>query len=358
MTDPQTIAGVVLSYNYDSYVLSALASLLDQTEHFDEVLVVDDGSTDGSQQLLAGRLAQAPGSFHLLHKTNGGQLSAALAALGASTADYVYFLDADDVADLRLVERVRPHLVQAPVKVQFPLVATDAGLTPTGSVFPQLRPQYGSEQMRQDNATLGFYVCPPTSGNVYLRSALLGLDLEALDQRDFIDGPATLALPYVGLVVSLDTPLAFYRIHGSNHSAWSRPSVEQLLGEVTWFRERWNQTTALVDRPAPPVVPDNSAYVLERLLMVAALQGSRQVPSLMLAFDRRVLRSHLPVLQRLSLVAWAGALALPSPRLRRRAVDARRSPGDRPWLLDKGVRIGRTPKVQRWRASLLERLGG
>ena len=331
------VAAVVVNYNYARFVGQAIESVLHQDVPFAEVVVVDDGSTDDSVRVI--RTYQP--RVRVVSKPNGGQLSACLAGLLATTSPYVYFLDADDIADAGLVRVAAPYLSGDPAKVQFPLTAVDADGEPTGSVFPTVPAGYDAAQMREDNCTLGFYMCPPTSGNIYSRAALQLLTLAPLDHRDFIDGPVTLALPYMGEIVALNTPLARYRIHGGNHSQWYEPTPELLQREVDWFVQRWRQTCAALGWQAPPFGDETPAYVRERMLMLAALDGRAEVADEARGFVRRVAPANIPAAQRLLLMLWATALVVPLPGLRRRLVAARRSPAARPAALRRVVQLVR-----------------
>jgi hypothetical protein len=330
------LAAVVLNYNYGQYIREAVDSLLAQDTPFDEILVVDDGSTDDSAAVLDA----LPEIVRVIRKENGGQLSAAVAALPLIWSEYVYFLDADDRALPHLVTQVSGVLPSGPVKVQFPLQAVTGELEPTGSVFPTFPAGYDSAGMRQDNAVLGFYVCPPTSGNVYRRENLVKLPLSELDQRDFIDGPPTLVQPYLGAVVSLPAPLAQYRLHDRNHSSWPRPTVEQLESEISWFTRRWHEASAVLGVDAPFQPSRAPAYVLERELMARALAG-RPVRRSAVALVRRMAGSGLPAVHKLALSVWALSLVLPSASWRRSAVDRRRSPAERSRVLRTAVSAAR-----------------
>ncbi len=331
-----SIAAVVLNYNYGQYIREAVDSLLGQHTPFDEILVVDDGSTDDSAAVLDA----LPDTVRVVRKENGGQLSAAVAALPLIWSEYVYFLDADDRALPHLVTRVADELAGDPVKVQFPLQSVSADLEPTGSVFPTFPAGYDSAGMRRDNAVLGFYVCPPTSGNVYRREDLVKLPLEELDQRDFIDGPPTLVQPYLGAVVCLPEPLAQYRLHDRNHSSWPRPTVEQLESEISWFTRRWHEASAVLGVDTPFQTHRPPAYVLERELMARALAG-RPVRGPAVALVRRMLESGLPAVHKLALSIWALSMVLPSASWRRSAVDRRRSPAQRSRVLRTAVSAAR-----------------
>lgn len=86
---------IVTNYNYHTYVIQAIESILAQHYPAAEILVVDDGSTDGSRELLTERYGQRP-NVRLLFKENGGQLSSFIVAASHCSGDILCFLDADD----------------------------------------------------------------------------------------------------------------------------------------------------------------------------------------------------------------------------------------------------------------------
>ena len=90
-------AVVVTSYNYRDYVVEAVDSALAQAHAAAQVIVVDDGSTDGSAELLRSRYGNDP-RVTLLCTPNGGQLAAFQQGLACVVVDVdvVCFLDSDD----------------------------------------------------------------------------------------------------------------------------------------------------------------------------------------------------------------------------------------------------------------------
>ncbi len=92
---PTTFSVVVTSYNYREYVREAVDGALAQRRAPLEVIVVDDGSSDGSPDLLRQHYADHP-AVTLLTKPNGGQLSAFQHGVACARGDVVCFLDADD----------------------------------------------------------------------------------------------------------------------------------------------------------------------------------------------------------------------------------------------------------------------
>ena len=89
-----TIAAVVPLYNGRQYIEAALRSILAQTRPADEIIVIDDGSTDGGDRLVAMLTEHYP--IRLLRKRNGGQSSARNYAVERCNSTHIAFLDQDD----------------------------------------------------------------------------------------------------------------------------------------------------------------------------------------------------------------------------------------------------------------------
>ena len=317
-----TICVAIVNYNYARYLPQAIDSVLDQLDPFDQVIIVDDGSTDNSREVIAAY----DGLVEPILKENGGQLTASLAALARCRCDYFYVLDADDYVAAEFVATLRPHLGEA-VKVQCQLIGVDGEGEPLGSIFPTYPPNYDAARMRQDNRTIGFYICPPTAGNVYRRSYLEGLKLSLLQPNEPLDGPPALAAPEVGEVVTVPRPLAYYRVHGSNESRWDKPDADLLQREVRWLSQRWHNVCEMVGRALHP--PPEPLYVIERRIMYGALEGKAVIGPALQFLAKLRFTNHAPR-QKLLLAAWAALMFVPLGGWRRRLVMARRSPVNRP----------------------------
>lgn len=87
---------VVPVYNDAGYLEQSLRSALGQTLDDIEVVCVDDGSTDGSRQVIEQLAAGDPRLRLLSHTTNMGSSQARKDGVAASTGEYIMFLDADD----------------------------------------------------------------------------------------------------------------------------------------------------------------------------------------------------------------------------------------------------------------------
>lgn len=99
-----TITCLISNYNYAQFVLEAIEGALRQTVPFDEIIVVDDGSTDGSMALLRHNHT-ATSTVKIIGKRHEGQLSCFNSGAACATGDIVFFLDADDIYEPQYVER-------------------------------------------------------------------------------------------------------------------------------------------------------------------------------------------------------------------------------------------------------------
>ncbi|HET9894726.1 MAG TPA: CDP-glycerol glycerophosphotransferase family protein [Streptosporangiaceae bacterium] len=93
--DPR-ISVVVPFYNNVDLLADCLASIADQTLTDLEVIMVDDGSTDGSAEIAAARVAADP-RFTLVQVPNGGPGSARNCGVAAASGEFLAFVDADDL---------------------------------------------------------------------------------------------------------------------------------------------------------------------------------------------------------------------------------------------------------------------
>jgi glycosyltransferase involved in cell wall biosynthesis len=278
----------------------------------------------------------------LIETPNQGQTGACLEGFRRQQdCEYVYFLDADDYLPDYFVERVRPHLQSRPVKLQFQLSTVSDQLKAFEALFPTYPHQYGSQQMKRDNEIIGYYRSPPTSGNVVRADVLKSLDTELLDKRGAIDGTLNLILPYLGDVVSVNEPLAFRRVHTSNLGQWSRPTTALLEKEIVAFRKTWDEARRLLSWDENPFDKQEPLYILERRMMIAALEGrlSRHA----LRFAGTILHTGQPLRQRLMLAGWALLLLAPHRAWQSYLVGARRSPHNRSRRLEAVVRTVLSP---------------
>lgn len=86
---------IVPVYNVKEYLIKCLDSINAQTLEDYEVIVVDDGSIDGSGQIVDSYCEDKP-KFQVYHKSNGGLMSAWMLGVSKAIGDYLGFVDSDD----------------------------------------------------------------------------------------------------------------------------------------------------------------------------------------------------------------------------------------------------------------------
>lgn len=99
------IAVIVPVYNPGDYLHQCVDSILQQTYTDWELILVDDGSTDGSGAVCDAYAAQ-DARVRVLHKENGGLMSAWISGVARSSAPYLFFVDSDDWVDTDSLERL------------------------------------------------------------------------------------------------------------------------------------------------------------------------------------------------------------------------------------------------------------
>lgn len=98
------ISVIVPIYNVEPYLRACVQSILDQTWRELEIILVDDGSTDGSGA-LCDRFAAGDGRVRVIHQENSGTASGARnAGIEAATGQWFTFVDGDDFLDRDMIE--------------------------------------------------------------------------------------------------------------------------------------------------------------------------------------------------------------------------------------------------------------
>lgn len=118
-----TVSVVVPVFNTEKWLTDCINSLAGQTYHRFEVILVDDGSTDGSGK-ICDEFAASDWRTRVIHEENRGLSAARNAGAQAATGEYLMFLDSDDYIDADAVEKLATAAAEA-----------DADIVATGFVY-------------------------------------------------------------------------------------------------------------------------------------------------------------------------------------------------------------------------------
>lgn len=100
-----TVSVVITAYNIKDLAADTVHAVCSQTLRDLEIIIVDDGSTDGTGEVLD-RLAAEDPRIRVLHKENGGASSARLAGVSAARGEWITILDGDDIPENTLYEKL------------------------------------------------------------------------------------------------------------------------------------------------------------------------------------------------------------------------------------------------------------
>ncbi|WP_447594406.1 glycosyltransferase family 2 protein [Aquipseudomonas campi] len=115
MTMSEVLISVVIpAYNYAKTLPRAVESVLVQLDGQSELIVIDDGSTDNTPQVI-GELQRAnPAKFHALRQENAGLAAVRNKGIDEARGEYLVFLDADDEMVAGALELLKQHIVAKP----------------------------------------------------------------------------------------------------------------------------------------------------------------------------------------------------------------------------------------------------
>lgn len=101
----KTVSVIIPIYNMVNYLRECIDSIVGQTLSDIEIILVNDGSTDGSESIAREYAARYP-NIRLLEQENAGLSAARNRGLQVAVGKYVYFIDSDDWLDLTALERL------------------------------------------------------------------------------------------------------------------------------------------------------------------------------------------------------------------------------------------------------------
>ena len=213
------VSVAINNYNYGKYIIECVESVLSQTYKNIEIIIVDDGSTDNSLELLYSYYANHQ-NIKIVAKQNGGQLSAFNEVLQHITGEIVFFLDADDLYKEDYIETIL-KIYDTNEEIDFIFCALEK-FFPDGTT--ELLQRYKKTKKFGFSVITTFihkeWIGSETSA-ISMRLQLLKKVLPIPLEQDWITRADDCLVWGTSIVGAqkyyLAIPLVKYRVHGNNH---------------------------------------------------------------------------------------------------------------------------------------------
>ncbi len=301
---------LINNYNYENYLKASIDSALHQTYSPIEVIVIDDGSTDSSREIIM----SYKDKITPIYKENGGIPSAFNAGFAISQGEIICVLDSDDLWLPTKVKQVVKTFSDNPkAAIVYHKVQTinETGIA-VGEPWPPYRIIRG-DISKQVSQTGGWWPFPPSTALSYPRTYLTRvMNIPEQDYRPLgADTYLADLAPYYGEVIGIDQVLSLYRDHSSNHSkTWNQSFIDSLnyhKQRVKLLNHRLND----LDIPVTVSLTDNWPY---QHLRFKSGQEKNLIYLTRLIFNNPW-ESKLPSKTKTALKLWCESLGIGTSRL-------------------------------------------
>ncbi len=211
----QTLVTVIIpAYNRTDYIAQTVSSVLDQTYQNVELIVVDDGSTDGTYEKILSYGERLTLLTHDGH-ANKGQSAAINLGLENATGKYIAILDSDDYWGLNKLEIQVNYLEEHP---NVGLLYTNGyAVNASGEILYSIYSESHVEQNEPDNILLDCYILLPQNSlvrkNIYDQLAGFNESYRAAQDHDML-----IQIAEKTILNYLPDNLFYYRVHDDSIS--------------------------------------------------------------------------------------------------------------------------------------------
>ena len=271
------ITVIINNYNYQEFVGEAIRSVLSQTYPKVKCIVVDDGSTDESREIIA-----SYSRIQAVFKSNSGQAGAQRAGLELAEGEIVLFLDSDDYLFTDACATLAAKWSRDTAAFQFQLNVL-RGSRLTNEVIPtQPFVKFKPEEFV---LKYGYLPAAPNSGNAYSLPVARAIFANSINLYDwcYSDTWLILASPFFGRIATVDRPLGAYRIHSSNASLVTKRTLQRIKSQIYhhyWAQQSVASFAAGEDAEKAPLGQLRGPYLLKwHLLTRHHPNPSRDIPN-------------------------------------------------------------------------------
>lgn len=220
------VSVAIATYNGAKYIHEQLDSIISQTYTKLEIIIIDDGSTDGTQQIIAKYQAKYQGLIKLHHNiSNLGSIKSFELALKLCSGDYIALSDQDDIWFPNKIEELLNNIHDNL------LIHSDAII-----VDENMNVKYPSHFKLSKDKSLNTFSDYLLQNNVtgctaMLSRKLLQLSLPFPEQIFAHDHYLAIIASFYGKIKLLDKPLVYYRQHSNNLIGAKYPDFDTFISQ-------------------------------------------------------------------------------------------------------------------------------
>jgi len=219
MLSSPLVTAIIATYNRRHYICDAIDSVLNQTYPNIELIIIDDGSTDGTGSLLRQRYGQR---IHYIYQENKGRSEARNHGIRLATGKYIAFLDSDDIWKPNKLAQQLEFMQSNP---QYGLTHTlidnirgnkdnfDVNYTEWTNICYQQAIKRGYDYLGMSRTCIMFWSTVLVHSAVAKSTGPLDSICETYEDWDWY-----LRASLVTMIGTLEQPLIWYRIHSQNSS--------------------------------------------------------------------------------------------------------------------------------------------
>lgn len=242
--DGKLISVIVTAYNIEAYLPRCVESLIAQTYRPMEIILVDDGSVDGTAA-VCDEYARKYEYIYVIHKENGGPSEARNAGLKVAKGDFIGYVDGDDWTEPDMYEEMYRACERAGAQIaicSYRQVGEGAEeIHPTGNVLTLSRDE-----------TLNLYINGDPQYHIYHSVWSKLFDRKVIEDIRFPEGRksedimyTTWALTRADKCVFLDTPYYNYMVDRSGSIMNSHLHERRFQDEIPFWKEQMNYLKGL-----------------------------------------------------------------------------------------------------------------
>lgn len=146
MKETETLLSIIIPvYNVEKHLKNCVDSVIDESQSGYEIILVDDGSTDGSPA-ICDEYGEKYSFVKVIHKENGGLASARNAGLDTAAGEYLTFIDSDDFVEKGYIGCINKEVNTHSDVIAFPLLINDEE---ADCIVPQELPKRSNIPVRE-----------------------------------------------------------------------------------------------------------------------------------------------------------------------------------------------------------------